>query len=718
MNAVARVKILTTIHNTPLTLSLLRRRVIVVLRAEDEMRTFSGRLHRFGDRLRKSFELNGFFRDRRGNIGMIFVLMSGTLFLFVGGAVDYSRWNAVRADMIESMDAASLAVAQLQSDDDTLSATELEAFGDQFFLENFNYEDNLLPGWDVTFNVQSSGNIRTCMTGEIKTYLLSVAKIPVLDMDKCVEITPEGAGRIELAMVLDVTGSMSGQKMTDLKSAVDELLDVLYEEGETTSDNVRLGVVPFNQHVNAGGATSWDDANWGDQNAQSFYHGQRFFHVDSSGNIDMSTKVNHYRLYDSDPHRSWGGCVEARPYPLDEMDTVPGVALSSSDITAAMTAPSYADEPDDDVRDAFTNMPALSNGLTANTLASADNSRFVPVFQPDEPDCSSSACVYSNSGTTNGYNWYGYWFDDPDDVSGITESHYDNDNDNYRYIQDYRYTRYNQGTPFEKYVGIAYYIREVIRDNIVDPPFKAWLDYYGATNYGRDEFIGRTGYVGWWNDASQTYDYKYDLPKASSSAGPNPIDCPPPITPLTNDRTVIEAAKTALTADGGTNVPNGAVWGWRVVSPGAPFTEAIGPGEIGVGNTTEGDWQKAVLIMTDGNNDFSDRNTHWGSSDSAYGYEVEERMGDGIDQADDGANNMEGEADNKLLRICRRMKQENILVYAIVFDVPVGSTIEGIMQSCASEPTSPFFYNAANGADLEEAFGLIASDLVKLHVSQ
>ncbi len=688
------------------------------------MRIYSGGFFRSGNRVRNKRSLGDFRRDRRGNIGMIFVLMSGALFLFVGGAVDYSRWNAVRADMIESMDAASLAVAQLRTDDETLTATELEAFGDQFFLENFNYESNLLPGWDVTFNVQSSGNIRTCMTGEIRTYLLRIAHISELDMDKCVEITPEGAGRIELALVLDVTGSMdwndgSGtHKMTALKDAVDELLDVLYDEGETTSDNVRLGVVPFNQHVNAGGASSWDDANWGDQNAASFYHGWRFFHVDETGTVQAGTKVNHYRLYDSDPDRSWEGCVEARPYPLDEMDTVPGEAISSSDITTEMATPSYSDEPDDDVRDAFSNMPSLPNGLSVNVLASADNSRFVPVFLPDEPDCGYSYdCNYSVSGTTDGIAWDGRWLDDPDNDN---ISPYDEEDNYYnrQYIYDYRYTRYYIGTPFDKYVPIFTHFRHVRKGDETDPDFLDWMERNQAFSYYRHEYIARTGYPGWWNPTTQQYDHKYDQPKGSSSDGPNPDDCPPAITPLTNDRTIIEAAKTALSPDGGTNIPNGAVWGWRVVSPEAPFTEAIGPGEIGVDNTTEGDWQKAVLIMTDGFNDFSDRDTHWGSSPSAYGYEIEERMGDGIDQADDGTNDMEGEADNKLLRICRRIKQDDILVYTIVFDVDVGSNIENIMKSCASEPTSPFFYNAANGADLEEAFGLIASDLVKLHVSE
>ncbi len=676
--------------------------------------------------------VNAFGADKRGNIAMIFVLMSGVLFLFIGGALDYSHWNAIRTDMLESMDAATLAVAQLKEDDDSLTDTQLEAFGDQFFLENFKYENRLQPGWDVDFEVQSSGNIRTCMDGDVETYLLGVAKIHFLEMDKCVEITPPGSGRIELALVLDVTGSMDGQKMTDLKSSVDELLNVLYDTGETLSDNVRIGVVPFNQHVNVGGATSWDDANWGDQGADSFYHGWRFFHVDETGTVQAGTTVNHYRLYDSDPDNSWTGCVEARPYPLDELDTVPGVALASSDITSAMATPSVTDEPDADVRDAFTNAPSFPHSMTATQLASADNSRFVPVFLPDTPDCGFSYdCSYGVDGTVNGIYWYGLWLDDPDDdISSPNdeESDYDNPFSGNEYINDYRYTNYTQGTPFEKYVPIFTHFRWVRYGSVSDPDFLDWMNRNGAnhsSSYYRHEYIARTGYPGWWNPVDQEYDHKYDLPKATPAAGedpagPNPYDCPPPVTPLTNDRTVIEAAKNALVADGGTNVPNGAIWGWRLVSDEAPFTESYGPGDTGPNNTTEGDWQRAVLIMTDGNNDFSDLSTHWQSYPSAYGFEVEERMGDGIDEADSSSttNDMEDQADEKLLRICHRMKQENILVYTIVFDVSVGSRIEGIMQSCASKPSSPFFFNASTGTDLETAFSTIAQDLVSLHVSR
>ncbi len=672
--------------------------------------------------------LADFARDRSGNIAILFVFMSTVLFLFVGGAVDYSRWNAVRADMIESMDAASLAVAQLAAADDTLTPTQLEAYGDAFFRENFGYEDQLLTGWNIDFNLADQAIISTCITGKISTFLLGVTGITELDIDKCVEIIPQGSGRIELALVLDVTGSMSwndsnGQnKLNSLRTAVTALLDVLFE-GNATSDNVRVGVVPFNQHVNAGASTGWTNS-WGDLNGVAAYNGARFFHVDENGVVDAARKVNHYDLFDSDPDRSWDGCLEARPYPLDELDTEPGMATTTAIINAAMQTPSSADEPDSTMRNAFNSMPSINTEFTVSGLASINNSRWVPVFLADEPDCNNSDDCdngdYDESGTVNGVNWSGFWFDDPDDDNVLTwvrESSYSNR----YYIDDRDFTNHTQGTPFNKYVPIVSHFREVNQGNITDTPFLDWMTKQGVqplTGYGTQEYIMRTGYVGWWDPVTETYNHRYDLPKDSASKGPNYSACPETIVPLTDTRADIDGNGTGimerLVATGATNIPAGVVWGWRVVSPDAPFTEAIGPGETGPNSTVFDDWQKAVVIMTDGENVFSGRSTHWGSSISAFGYEIEERMGDNIDQTSE----MENEADNKILRICRRMKQDDILVYTIVFDVNAGSTIENIFKSCATEPTAPYFFNAPDGDQLADAFGDIADDLVKLHISK
>jgi len=145
--------------------------------------------------------IKSFARNRDGNIVFLFAFMATVLFFFAGGAVDYSRWNAVRADMVESMDAASLALAQLSASDPTLTKAELKEYGRKFFEANFNYENALEPGWNIEFGLDNNALIITCITGNIKTYLLGVAGIHDLDIGKCVEITKKGSGRVELALI-------------------------------------------------------------------------------------------------------------------------------------------------------------------------------------------------------------------------------------------------------------------------------------------------------------------------------------------------------------------------------------------------------------------------------------------------------------------------------------------------------------------------------------
>ncbi len=729
-----------------------------------------------------------FVRDTRGNIAMLFMLMSSVLFLFVGGSVDYARYNGVRTDMLDSLDAASLAIARMEELHPDWTEAQLITYGENFFVENAKGEGDILKpnktpygaiSEIITFDLTSDDTkVRACIDGTIKTYLLPVVNIKYLDVDQCVGITKFGAGRIELALVLDVTGSMDqndsggSHKMTSLRRAVTAMLDVMFDT-ETQSDNLKIGVVPFNTHVNAGGSSAWQ-ASWGDLNANAAYHGARFVHVDQNGNVDMNTKVNHYRLFDSDPDRSWEGCVESRPYPLDELDTAAGATIVGTTVDAMMDYKITTEEVDGvapaNSREvtAFNNRPAIHPDFTYAELASAANSRFVPVFIGDEPDCNANwngRCPFwdpSSGGmgsywedtetiTVNGspydQNFWRNWFVDPDSASGISEDSYTNRN----YIDDELYTGLTEGPNAGRYARVVEQFRALSSGSLTSDQQK-FRDFMMGIGVGSnrfvdsdvttvddsdfldyDEFILRNAYVGWWNPTTQQYDYKYDLPKASSGDGPNPDECPNPILAMTDTRADIDGGDAngdglpdggimaALNPTGATNIAAGAIWGWRVVSDAVPFTESTGPSDTGPDGTSENDWQRAVVIMTDGEMNFIDRSNHWGSRPSSFGYEIESRMGDGIDEADgSGAtvNDMEDEAENKLQRICRRMKEEKILVYSIVFDVSTGSTVDQMMKACATEPNEPFYYNAPNSSDLEDAFSQIAADLVDLHISQ
>ena len=664
-----------------------------------------------------------FAQERDGNIVFLFAFMTTILFLFAGGAVDYTRWNAVRADMVESMDAASLALAQLAASDPDLTEEELKDYGRKFFEANFNYEQNLQPGWNIVFALSDDAIVGTCVAGHIKTYLLGVAGIDKLKIDKCVEITKKGSGRIELALVLDVTGSMGNSingeaKIDSLKDAVDTLLDVLYGSDET-SENIKIGVVPFNANVNAGGSSGWS-SDWADTNAQAYYHGKRFFHVDENGNVDMNTKVNHFRLYDSHEDLNWSGCVESRPYPLDELDIAPGATVTTEMLDAEMAVPSeYSSSTDPEGTrsfDAYDEAPAYS--VSTSVLTDAANLKWVPVFLPDEADCSNSACVYSGSGTTSyGTPWAGYMFDDPDDDNSHSPDVEEDNYGNRSFISDRYYTRYDYSR-FDKYAKIVHYFREVLQGNVTDSDFVDFLDDLTISTsplsssnygYGSQEYLMRMAYVGWWDPATSTYKGKYDrTPSLSSSRGPE-IDCPKPILPLTNVRAEVQDHVNSLSPDGNTDIAHGAVWGWRVLSKQAPFTEGIGPGDQDYEK-----WQKAIVIMTDGENVVgSDTRTHWRTTQGQYGFGLEERLGAGLNDSGE----MRDELDNKVLRICHRMKAEGYLVYTIMFGLD-SSSVRTLFKACATKPTAPYFHDAVDGDDLENAFGDIAADLVDLHISK
>ena len=670
-----------------------------------------------------------FAKDRSGNIVFLFAFMTTVLFLFAGGAVDYTRWNAVRADMIESMDASSLALAQLAASHPEMSDDDLKIYGRKFFEANFNYESNLVEGWNIDFALDDDTVVSTCITGKINTYLLGVAGIHDLDIDKCVEITKRGSGRVELALVLDVTGSMDSKidgvkKIESLKDAVETLLDVMYGN-DPSSNNIRIGVVPFNAYVNPGLSSGWS-SDWSDTGAQAYYHGRRFFHADGSGNVDMKTKVNHFRLYDSHSNLTWKGCVETRPYPLDELDIPPGATITASTLNNYMTAPSHLSGSTNaqkvKTKAAYDNAPSYK--LSTSILTDPVNFKWVPVFLPDEVDCDNSDDCdngdYGESGTTTyGTSWAGYMFDDPDDDNGhssgnINESSYGN-----RYfIDDWQYTNYQRGTNFHKYAKVVDYFRKVLTGNVTNTAFVNFLNERSVETsplstsnhgYGKQEWLLRTSYVGWWDNSTQTYKGKYNIsPSVTSSRGPE-INCPKAILPLTNVRQTVEDYVNSLSADGNTDSAHGAAWGWRLLSPEAPFTEGIGPGDADYEK-----WQKAVVIMTDGENVVgSDTSTHWNTTHGAYGFGMEERMGNNINTSSE----MVDEIDNKLLRVCQRMKDEGYLVYTIMFGLDSNS-VRDLFKACATQPTGPYFHDAVDGDDLEEAFGLIAADLVDLHISK
>lgn len=214
---------------------------------------------------RKMDRLDAFGRARDGNIAIIFAFTFSLLMLFAGGAVDFARYNTVRADLIESMDAAGLAIAQLDAmngpeiRDLTGSARTdyLKQYGRDFFHQNFRHESEI-NGLSVDFKITNT-KITPQAQGSMKTMLLGTAfqllniqsgAFRDITMTTNTEITRAATGNTETALVLDITGSMNSEgRIDDLITAANEFVDVLVRKDQTQYYS-KVAIVPYSMGVN------------------------------------------------------------------------------------------------------------------------------------------------------------------------------------------------------------------------------------------------------------------------------------------------------------------------------------------------------------------------------------------------------------------------------------------------------------------------------------
>ena len=221
----------------------------------------------------------------------------------------------------------------------------------------------------------------------------------------------------------------------------------------------------------------------------------------------------------------------------------------------------------------------------------------------------------------------------------------------------------------------------------------------------------------WQHADRQRFVWKYNVSETGNivdsdytsfiEQGPNAA-CPEPIVPLTGNRAELESAIDSLRSVGaaGTNSAFGMVWGWRVLSPGAPFTQ-------GLPYDPENN-QKIIILMTDGVNDVTRQRNGYNQADyGAYGYLRQRRLGRNIGQARNAL-------DDKLEEVCREVARSDrgILVYTVMFDPQGGlpSSLRDLYRGCATE--ADMFFEATNQDALVDAFNDIAADIRALRLTQ
>jgi len=513
-----------------------------------------------------------FAADTNGAVAVVFAIVFATVLMALAIALDFGRGSAEANRQQWALDAAALAAS------DQLGLPEQDERGEQ--VAEAYFEANMRPGSDsqltgVTLDEQA-GSVVASATGGVVTTLMRAFGYKDMRVGAKTTVV-KGGNSIELALVLDNSGSMKGSYIDDLKTATQNLLGALFAGADGT-DKVRVGVVPFAASVNVGSAMRGES--WIDNAGIAPTHME-----------NVSESRTRFQLFD-DIGVNWRGCVEVRP----------GVHAYSDSL------------PDD---------------TTPATL-------FVPMFAPDEPDNDNDGGQsFSNSYLT-------------DDEGACVR-------------QPTVCTKYNWRGRCTRWSKVP-----------LDPA------------------------------VAQARTCKYDGQLPSGGSGPNQNCSTLEVLPLSNNQSIVEGHVNAMTAGGYTNIGEGFMWGWRLLSPAEPFIEGKPYAEAGN--------QKIIILMTDGQNTYRDESNMNKSHYNAYGFASKGRLGTNYSE-----KNYRAVMNSNLTQACGLAKQQGITVYTIAFRLENDSSTTSLLTSCATG--SGYFFAASNGQTLVSAFQEIAKQLSKLRVA-
>jgi Flp pilus assembly protein TadG len=711
-------------------------------------------------------------RDERGAMALLFGLLLVPLIGFMGLAVDTARAYAVRSQLQSSLDAAALAgghMFALTGRDDAMRA---------YFAQNLSttrYGATASP-LSITEDA-AAGTLTVTATATMPMLFVKFLGINSIDVGSEVQVL-RNETTLEVALAIDTTGSMNSNdnngvyKMGAAISAANTLLDILYNHQDSDS-NVFLSVVPFVQNVNVGNnysgwlATGSESAipwNSGPYPVASGWRGCMFERLNQSGIPIYDTTDEPPATQRFLPSADTYFGPNCPSWTSGEKGIIPGICRKNANNiytattsgTAGASAPTHTSgtASDGTVTWAY-RFPAYA-GVGTNPIN-------CPLWQPGQavangecrmsPNCPSwttgesiaigdcrisSSKIYTatTAGTTSGAS--GPSHSSGTAVSGGISWKYRSAS--YVGVGANIYYATNSGTTS---TTTPVHTSGSVSDGSVTWAF--WRRYWVS-----GQAIGSTG-----SYRTNPWHVRYDNRSTGTTTGSTPpthtsgtvtvgtlqwryqdrltsqdgfydtqygygynSGCGTPIVPMTNSRLTAKATIDALQPSsnyGGTMTNMGLVWAWRTISHKWQGLWSGVPADRPFANNTLNNF-KAVIILTDGDNRFIEcgSTTFCRGYNTPYGYLADSRLGAGATTEAAAVPLL----DSKVQTICDHMRnEEGIILYAVMFDLPVGpSDTKTLFTNCVGDPSH--FFDATDSIQLEAALQTIAVDLTKLRLSE
>jgi Flp pilus assembly protein TadG len=614
--------------------------------------------------------LRAFIAAERGNVVMTFALATIPMIAFVGAAVDYSRGNSAKAAMQSALDATALI---LSKEAQKLNTDSLNQKADAIFRAQFHRPDVTSLVVTPSFTDSGTGNYKLTLsaTGTVQTTFTRVVGQEQMHLSVSTDAV-WGIKRLELALALDVTGSMaSNNKMVELKKAAKALVTTLKGVAKKDGD-VKIGIVPFAVVVNAGSAnvsaTSLDWSDWSSPPA-----------VMASWPKAKAAHKN-----------AWDRAGPGARCPFQSNSTIsspgflctngPGSKANESTVTTIPTSGTYAGLI----------CPSMDDGTQATVATGLLNNRYYsgcyytpasavkleadwhPVATGSGASCGSvpsSQCQCNGSGSnkvcafTPDSSWQSHAQGSSASCGNLSTSNpevckcFGSGSSKVCKQKTYDTTlRVWRPSPKTAWDGC-------VRDRNQSLDVDKTAPTFPFTNVSKTNISG----------VSEDY-RSANTPDTSDGFQPfQYATCPATLMRLSFDWSAINTKIDELQPNGNTNVTIGLTWAFHMLTAGDPLNSAAVP---------TGDLDKVIILLTDGDN----TQNRW--------------------------TNTQTDIDARTQQTCANVKKANIKIYTI-------RVIDGnasLLQACASK--SDMYYNVQDASQLNDVFAQIAKNLANLRIAK
>lgn len=193
-----------------------------------------------------------FTRDRNGNFAMIAGVTLPALVLAVGFGVDIAQVSGSKSRLANALDAALTSTARDISTGH-IKEKDAEKSALDFLLANAP-GGFLIPG-----SVSFASFVVDSKAGTINATVDARTKLsfPIFNSGSDYSIKVSSATiyadkQVEVAMMLDITGSMGGRKLLELKNAAKRAIGTFLDGQAKGSNRVRVAIIPYADAVNVG----------------------------------------------------------------------------------------------------------------------------------------------------------------------------------------------------------------------------------------------------------------------------------------------------------------------------------------------------------------------------------------------------------------------------------------------------------------------------------